>query len=61
VTQIVVGHVARWVAVLAEAAEQEKEPRKLALLEEALALARPDPVIKEALEGVRQRRRKLPG
>jgi hypothetical protein len=58
VTQVVVGHVAQWLAVLAEAAEQETDARKLALLEAALVLGRPDPVIRGALEGVRRKRAK---
>lgn len=60
VTRLVATPAPRWLALLAEQAERERDPRKLALLEEALALGRPDPVTQGALARVRARRASLP-
>jgi len=57
VTRLVASHAPRWLGVLAEAAAQERDGRKLALVEEALELGGPDRRMTEALETVRRRRR----
>jgi len=56
VTRLAASHAARWTALLAEAAAQERDDRKLALVEEALELGGPDRKLTEALETVRRRR-----
>jgi hypothetical protein len=56
VTRLVASHVGRWLAVVAGEAHGETDPRKMGLLEEALALGRPDPVVQAALGEIRERR-----
>jgi hypothetical protein len=55
-TRLVASHAPRWLALLRDQAQSETDPRKLALLEEALLLGGPDPSIKAALASVRQKR-----
>ncbi len=53
VTRLVATHAPRWLAVLAEQAGRERDPRKQALLEEALLLGGQEPIIQKALALVR--------
>ncbi len=55
-TRLAASHAPRWLGLLAEAAAQERDDRKLRLVEEALELAGPDRRMLEALETARRRR-----
>ena len=57
VTKLAATPVERWTAVLQDQATRERRPRQLALLEEALGLARATPATQAALAAVQQRRR----
>lgn len=56
VTSIVAGRQAAEQALLLEVAAEERDPRKIELLLEALALAPPDPSVTTAMAGLEQRR-----
>jgi hypothetical protein len=56
VSRLIAMHAPDWLALLADQTARERHPRKLALIEEALALGRPDPLIQAALTTVRHRR-----
>lgn len=56
VTRLATSHAPRWWALLAEAAANERDERKLALIEEALGLGRSGKLLSEALQTVKRRR-----
>ncbi|MCC7358962.1 MAG: hypothetical protein IT317_05770 [Anaerolineales bacterium] len=61
VTKLAATPDALWRAVLLDQAAHERRPRQLALLEEALALARPAPETQAGLAAVRRRRNTTTG